>query len=151
MRWLAGALGLGLVTVMTAHRVAAQNEEPVSGEAVYKEECKECHGLKGTPPERAKAKYKKIKAIAEDNFISGLSEDSIVTILTKGIDKNMKSFKDKLCEPEMKAVAAYVKQLGGEAKWANEGRRLTKERYSPGMERYEHSANRSLRQVPTAA
>ena len=114
MRWVTGALACGLVMITTAHRVAAQNEEPVSGEAVYKDECKECHGLKGTPPARAIAKYKKIKAIGEDNFITGLSEDSITTILTKGIDKDMKSFKDKLSEPEMKAVAAYVKQLGGE-------------------------------------
>src|SRR6266545_1306614 len=90
---------------MVGHPLVAQ--EVVSGESVCKEECKSCHGLKGTPPEQAKAKYKKMKAIGEDSFISALSEDSIVTILTKGIDKNMKSFKDKLSEPEMKAVAAY--------------------------------------------
>ena len=110
MRRLALALGFVAVRVMVGHPLVAQ--EVVSGESVYKEECKSCHGLKGTPPERAKAKYKKIKAIGEDSFVSALSEDSIVTILTKGIDKDMKSFKDKLSEPEMKAVAAYVKQLG---------------------------------------
>lgn len=112
MRIAAVALASGLLMATTGRQLAAQNEQPVSGESVYKEECKSCHGLNGTPPERAKAKYKKIKAIGESGFVSGLSQDSIVTILKKGIDKDMKSFKDKLSEPEMKAVASYIRQLG---------------------------------------
>ena len=118
MRVLPGALAYCLMSVVAVHKLAAQQAEAVSGESVYKEECKSCHGLKGTPPERAKAKYKKIKPIGQEGFISALSEDSVVVILKKGIDKDMKSFKDKLSEPEMKAVAAYVKQLGGETKGA---------------------------------
>lgn len=107
------ALGLSLAVPVLVHRLAAQTPD---GQAVYKEECKECHGINGVPPQRAKGKYKKIKALGEEDFVTGLSQDSIVTILTKGIDKNMKSFKDKLSDAEIQAVAAYVKELADKTK-----------------------------------
>ena len=116
MKALRFAVGLTVALGTVSHRVAAQNAQPVSGESVYKEECKSCHGINGAPPERAKAKYKKIKALGEDGFVSALSQDSIVTILKKGIDKDMKSFEDKLSEPEMKAVAGYIKELAEKKK-----------------------------------
>jgi mono/diheme cytochrome c family protein len=111
-------IGIGLTLALTAvnQRLAAQNAEPVSGESVYKEECKSCHGLKGTPPARERKKYKKLKTFGDSGFVINLSVDSIVTILKKGIDKNMKSFKDKLSDPEMRAVATYTKELAEKAK-----------------------------------
>ncbi len=109
------ALGLGVFLSLVTSRLVAQQAD---GQDVYKEECKSCHGVNGAPPERAKAKYKKIKALGEDGFVSKLSQDSIVTILTKGIDKDMKSFKDKLSEAEMQAVAAYIKELAEKSKKA---------------------------------
>lgn len=109
------ALGLNLALSLVASRLAAQQPD---GRAVYKEECKSCHGVPGAPPERAKAKYKKIKALGEDGFASALSKDSIVTLLKKGIDKDMKSFNDKLSEAEMQAVAAYIKELADKSKKA---------------------------------
>jgi mono/diheme cytochrome c family protein len=109
-------VGLTFVLIMVGHRLAAQNAEPVSGESVYKEECKSCHGLNGTPPARERAKYKKLKAFGDSGFVVNLSVDSIVTILHKGIDKNMKSFKDKLSDPEVRAVATYTKELAEKAK-----------------------------------
>jgi mono/diheme cytochrome c family protein len=110
------ALGLTVVLAAVSHPVAAQNPETVSGESVYKEECKTCHGLNGVPPARERTKYKKLKAFADSGFVVNLSVDSIVTILTHGIDKNMKSFKDKLSEPEIRAVAAYAKELAEKVK-----------------------------------
>lgn len=112
-RVVAWGLGLSLGAGAMSHRVAAQ--EP-NGQAVYKEECKSCHGLNGIPPQRAVAKYKKIKALGDSGFVAALSTDSIVKILKKGIDKNMKSFSDKLSEPEMHAVATYIKELAEKAK-----------------------------------
>ena len=116
MKGVRFGIGLTLALTVVSHRLAAQNTEPVSGESVYKEECKSCHGLNGTPPARERAKYKKLKTLGDSGFVVNLSVDSIVTILKKGIDKNMKSFKDKLSEPEMRAVAAYTKELAEKVK-----------------------------------
>ena len=97
----------------SAHRALAQAPD---GQAVYKEECKSCHGLNGVPPARAREQYKKIRALGDSGFVVKLSTDSIVTILKKGIDKDMKSFKDKLNEAEMHAVARYIKELSEKKK-----------------------------------
>lgn len=113
MKYWRLAVGLAVVAAVASRPLAAQEDE---GQTVYRKECKTCHGLKGTPPARAVAKYKKIKTIGEEGFVSSLSEDSIVTILKKGISKDMKSFSAKLTEAQMKAVATYIKQLGSEAK-----------------------------------
>lgn len=103
------AFGLAVVAASASRPLAAQADE---GQTVYRKQCKACHGLNGTPPARALAKYKKIKIVGEEGFVSSLSEDSIVTILQKGTSKDMKSFSSKLSEGEMKAVASYIKQLG---------------------------------------
>jgi mono/diheme cytochrome c family protein len=110
------AIGVSVALAAHSHPLAAQNAEPVSGESVYKEECKSCHGVNGVPPERERKKYKKLKTLGDSGFVVNLSQDSIVTILQKGIDKNMKSFKDKLSDPEMKAVAIYIKELAEKVK-----------------------------------
>jgi len=54
----------------------------------------------------------------EDGFVSALSQDFIVTILTNGIDKDMKSFKDKLSDAAIRAVAGYTKELADKARKA---------------------------------
>jgi mono/diheme cytochrome c family protein len=113
MRLLPVALGIAVIAGVGTRQALAQE---VDGKSVYREECKECHGLNGTPPERAVKKYKKIKAVGDSGFVTNLSEDSIVTILKKGIDKNMKSFSEKLSEPEMHAVTIYIKGLGEKPK-----------------------------------
>ncbi len=48
--------------------------------------------------------------------MSALSVDSIVTILVKGIDNNMKAFKPKLNDAEIRAVARYAKELAAKRK-----------------------------------
>jgi len=110
------SVGLTIALAAVSHPLVAQNTEPGSGESVYKEECKSCHGLNGVPPARERAKYKKLRTFGDSGFVVNLSVDSIVTILEKGIDKNMKPFKDKLSEPEMRAVAAYTKELAEKVK-----------------------------------
>ncbi len=102
-------LAVALMGAALAQRVTAQQPD---GKALFREECKQCHGINGVPAARDRKKYKKIKSFGEDGFGTTISIDSIVKILKKGIDKDMKSFEDKLEEPEMRAVAAYVKELG---------------------------------------
>lgn len=107
------AVGIPILIIMSATaRLSAQAD----GQAVYKEECKSCHGINGAPPERAVRLYPKIKALGVGGFVSALSEDSIVTILKKGVDKDMKSFSQKLDEGEIKAVAKYIKTLASKKK-----------------------------------
>lgn len=105
-------VGGALVLAAVAPPAAAQQNQNPEGREIYLKQCKSCHGATGTPPARARSQYKKIKAVGQDGFVTSLSEDSIVTILKKGIGKDMKSFASKLSESEMKAVASYIKQLG---------------------------------------
>lgn len=98
---------LAVLTAGQAQAGVAQTE----GEDAYRKECKSCHGLRGVPPARAKGQYKKIKAVGEDGFVTSLSVDSIVTILRNGIDKDMKSFRSKLTDDQMRAVAEYILTL----------------------------------------
>ena len=80
------------------------------GKTLYQENCRKCHGVLGTPPKTMKAKFPKI-ATFDAEFIAKHSVDSIVKVLTKGKNDDMKSFKDKLSAEEMKAVAEYVGEL----------------------------------------
>lgn len=95
----------------TALTQRATAQQP-NGQALFRQECKQCHGINGVPAAREREKYKKIKAFGEDGFGTKISVDSIVKVLKKGIDKDMKSFAEKLEDAEMRAVAAYVKELG---------------------------------------
>ena len=88
-------------------RAAAQAPD---AKTLYQENCRKCHGVLGTPPKTMKAKFPKI-ATFDAEFITKHSVDSIVKVLTKGKNDDMKSFKDKLSADEMKAVAEYVAEL----------------------------------------
>ena len=106
-------LGLALLLIVSARSAMAQAPD---AQAVYKENCKSCHGINGVPPERERAKYKKLRTLGDSGFVANLSQDSIVKILTNGMDKNMKSFKDKLSADEIQAVAGYIKELAEKKK-----------------------------------
>ena len=110
---LMGTAAAAVLLAGVARRAVAQEAD---GQSVYKEECKSCHGVNGVPPARARQQYKKIKALGDDGFVAKLSTDSIVTLLKKGIDKDMKSFSEKLDAAEMHAVAKYIKELAEKAK-----------------------------------
>ncbi|HEY4955737.1 MAG TPA: c-type cytochrome, partial [Gemmatimonadaceae bacterium] len=70
--------------------------------------CRKCHGVIGTPPKAMQAKFPKI-ATFNAAFFATHSADSVVTILTKGKNTDMKSFKDILSHAQMVAVAAYIR------------------------------------------
>ena len=81
------------------------------GKTPYEENCRKCHGVLGVPPKTMKAKFPKIVTF-DAAFFSKRSDDSVVTVLTKGKNEDMKSFKDKLSHGQMVAVAAYIRSLG---------------------------------------
>jgi mono/diheme cytochrome c family protein len=89
-------------------RAAAQATD---AKALYDENCRKCHGVRGTPPKTMKQKYPKI-ATFDSAFAAAHSADSIVKVLTRGgKSEDMKSFKDKLTTEQMAMVAAYVQEL----------------------------------------
>lgn len=113
MRIVSAGIIAGLALTLNAGRAAAQD---VDGKEIFRRECKICHGITGVPPRAEKAKYKKLRTLGDSGFVSSLSVDSIVTIVTKGIDKDMKSFAEKLSPTEIKAVAGYIKELAEKKK-----------------------------------
>jgi mono/diheme cytochrome c family protein len=90
-----------------------QQEHP--GKAAYEENCRKCHGVRGIPPKTMKAKYSKI-ATFDEPFFEKRSDDSVVTVLMKGKNEDMKSFKEKMTREQMVAVAAYIRTLGTKEK-----------------------------------
>lgn len=109
---IAGVLltGGGVLSRASAQAPAPAGAAAADAKTLYQENCKKCHGVLGTPPKTMKAKFAKI-ATFDAEFITKHSTDSIVKILTKGKNEDMKSFKDKLSPDEMKAVAEYVTEL----------------------------------------
>jgi mono/diheme cytochrome c family protein len=104
-RLAAVAAGLTLALTIGARPAMAQAPD---GQALYRQNCRTCHGTTGTPTSRMAEMYPEIKPFAE---LTGVGADSIVTLLVTGSGENMKSFKDKLTPDEMKAVAQYVLTL----------------------------------------
>ena len=88
----------------------AQSADSTEGKVAYDANCKRCHGVRGTPPKTMKEKYPKIVAF-DAEFLAKHSEDSVVKVLTKGKNEDMKSFQSKLTAAQMAAVAAYVRDL----------------------------------------
>jgi len=102
---IASALLLAASAALT--KAAAQAPD---GKALFEDNCRKCHGVRGTPPKTMKEKFPKIVTF-DAKFLTEHSVDSIVKVLTKGKNEDMKSFKEKLTAPEMKAVAEYVHEI----------------------------------------
>jgi mono/diheme cytochrome c family protein len=100
------ALGLG------ASNALAQAPD---GAALYRQNCRSCHGLQGTPPKHMVSVYPSLKAIGDSAFRRTRSVDSIVAVVRRGVGRNMKSFVDRLSPEEMTAVAQFVKTLGSDS------------------------------------
>jgi mono/diheme cytochrome c family protein len=87
------------------------------GKALYEDNCRKCHGVRGVPPKAIKEKFPKVQTFTED-FLAKVNDDSLVKVMVKGVGKaeDMKSFKDKLNADEMAAVAKYVREIGAKNK-----------------------------------
>lgn len=107
MHRLAATVVIGAALALTtgARTAAAQAAD---GQALYQQNCRKCHGATGTPTARMAEMYPELKPFSR---MTGVSADSIVTLMVNGAGKEMKSFKDKLTADEMKAVAQYVLAL----------------------------------------
>lgn len=111
-RGLRTVLALGAALTLFARGAAAQEAE---GTALYREHCRTCHGAAGKPTRLALSQYPKIP-VMDSAFVAARSVDSIVTILTNGKGKDMKSFKAKLSPNEMHEVAEYVRTMAATRK-----------------------------------
>jgi mono/diheme cytochrome c family protein len=100
------------LAALGAARAAAQAPD---GQAIYREQCRTCHGVAGKPTMRAATQYKNMPMF-DATFLASRSQDSIVTVLNHGKGKDMKSFKDKLTAEEIAAVAKYVLDTFGPKK-----------------------------------
>ena len=101
---LAAALALAGI----ATRGSAQAAD---GKALYLKNCRSCHGTLGTPSKQALRETPKIRKL-DQAFLSTLTDDSLSAVLTRGIGKDMKPFKDKLTAQEIQAVIKHVRTLG---------------------------------------
>lgn len=108
------AVSIGIAYTSSFAGASAPSQDP-PGKAPYEDNCRKCHGVRGVAPKTMKAKYKKI-ATFDEEFFEKHSKDSIVTILTKGKNEDMKSFKSKLTHEQMEAVADYIKLFGSKEK-----------------------------------
>lgn len=97
-----------------AAQAAAASAEP-DGAALYRQDCKSCHGAKGVPPARMLTVYPTLKTLADSAEQARLTEQAIIAVLQHGKGKDMKPFADKLTAAEMAAVAKYVKTLASPA------------------------------------
>lgn len=105
------ALSMTAVLLAASAALSTAAAQASDGKAIYNENCRKCHGVIGTPPKTMKTKYPKI-ATFDEEFVAKRSDDSVVKVLIRGKGDDMKSFKDKMTEEEMKAVAKYVRELG---------------------------------------
>lgn len=107
------AIAAGSVFALQMAAIPAAQDAP--GKAPYEANCRKCHGVRGIPPKTMKAKYEKLPTF-DAAFFDAHSSDSVVKVLTKGKNENMKSFKDKLTPKEMEEVSAYIRSFAAREK-----------------------------------
>src|SRR5512143_2889756 len=100
---MAGALVAGtfLALGLGASRVEAQAPD---GAALYRQNCRSCHGAQGVPTARMATLYPKMKSLADSAYLASLSADSIAAVTRDGIG-DMKPYKDTVSADQLAAVA----------------------------------------------
>lgn len=76
------------------------------GKVLFEQNCRKCHGVKGTPPPSMKRMMPKIPTF-EATTLSQKTLQSVIEIVLKG-KGDMKPFTDKLSNDQVEAVAKYV-------------------------------------------
>lgn len=102
---------LAMVWCLALGAVASAAAQAPEGQALYRQHCRSCHGVRGVPPKTMVSVYPELKSFADSAFLATHSEEKIVGVLENGSGKDMKPFKDKLTKAEMIAVAKYVRTL----------------------------------------
>jgi len=111
MKALALTLGLATSLVCTARVSTAQAPPAPDGAALYRQNCRSCHGARGKPSEQMRGVYPALVVLSDSAVQAKLTVDGIATLLTNGNGKEMKPFTDKLSKDEIHAVAEFVKTL----------------------------------------
>lgn len=104
----------GTILVLTWGASAAAAQEP-DGAVLYRQNCRSCHGARGTPPARMAAIYPTLKVIGDSAFAARMSVEEVAGVLQKGKGKDMKPFADRLSPAEIQAVAKFVRSLASAA------------------------------------
>jgi mono/diheme cytochrome c family protein len=89
MRRLVATVVVGSALALTSGAGSAAAQAP-GGQTLYQQNCRKCHGATGTPTARIAEMYPEIKPFAQ---MTGVSADSIVTLMVNGAGKEMKSFR----------------------------------------------------------
>ena len=79
------------------------------GDAIFQELCVGCHGTDGRADTDMGKKVKAADLTSSD--VQQQSDSELMKVVKSG-QKKMPSFADKLSDDEIKAVIAYVRQLG---------------------------------------
>ena len=103
------ALALGVSSA------GAQAAPEPDGAALYRQNCRSCHGARGVPPTRMLSIYPALHSLADSALQARVTTDSIVGVLRHGKGKDMKPFADRLSPAEMLAIAKFVKTFGSPA------------------------------------
>jgi mono/diheme cytochrome c family protein len=111
---VAAVLLLGLPIAAGAQTPAAGATAP-DGAALYRQNCRSCHGARGVAPARMVTLYPTLKNLADSTEQARLTEAAIVAVLQHGKGKDMKPFADRLSAAEIAAVAKFVKTFGSPA------------------------------------
>lgn len=111
MNRVALSVGLALSLVCGARAGAAQAAAASDGAALYRQNCRSCHGARGKPSEQMRGVYPDLVTLSDSAVQARLTIDGIATLLTNGNGKNMKPFAEKLSKDDIHAVAEFVKTL----------------------------------------
>ena len=107
-KWIGLVAGAILALGWGASRAAAHEPD---GAALYRQNCRSCHGGTGVAPARMLALYPSIKNLADSTFLRARSVDSIAAVIRHGAGRDMKPFADRLSNQEILAIAKFVKTL----------------------------------------
>ncbi len=111
---IVAAVVLSALPIVAAAQATTASPEP-DGAALYRQNCRSCHGARGVPPARMLTIYPTLKTLADSTVQTRMTVDTIVAVLRHGRGKDMKPFADRLSPAEMTAVAKFVKTFASPA------------------------------------
>lgn len=103
---------IAAVAVLLMTGIAAQAADDVT--ALFKKNCSSCHGANGKGKTKAGRKAK-VKDFTDAKYQASFKDDYAIKRLKEGIKEDgkerMKPFGDKLTDPQMKDLLAYVRKF----------------------------------------
>ena len=81
-------------------------------QTLYKTKCGGCHGQEGQGAPSAYAQRMNSHAFSSPEVLK-MTDAELIAIMNNGKGKYMPAYKGKLSDDEIKALVAYVRELGG--------------------------------------